>query len=87
MQDNENIETIEQIKNLKDDLENISKDKIRGMIIRSKVQWLEEGEKTTICFCFFGKEKLHNKTYIKTKYPRKYHTESKFYPERNGQLL
>ena len=61
MQDNENIETIERIKNLKDDLENICKDKIRGMIIRSKVQWLEEGEKPTNFFASLEKKNYTTK--------------------------
>ena len=58
LQDNENIETIEIIKNLKDDLENIRKDKIKGMITRSKVQWLEEGEKPSIFFLLLWKRKI-----------------------------
>ena len=65
LQDNENIETIERIKNLKDDLENIRKDKIGGMIIRSKVQWLEEGEKPTTFFASLEKKNYTTKRITK----------------------
>ena len=39
------------LENKKQDLENIRKEKIKGKIIRSRVQWIEEGGKPTKYFC------------------------------------
>ena len=56
-----NIEQFEKLKNLNFDLENIRKDKIKGMILRSKIQWLEEGEKPTSFFASLEKKNYTTK--------------------------
>ena len=46
-----NNESIEDLENKKKELENIRKDKMKGKLVRSRVQWIEEGEKPTKYFC------------------------------------
>jgi hypothetical protein len=48
---NVNQASIQLLENRKQDLENIRKEKIKGKIIRSRVQWIEEGDKPTKYFC------------------------------------
>jgi hypothetical protein len=48
---NVNQASIQLLENKKQDLENIRNEKIKGKIIRSKVQWIKEGGKPTKCFC------------------------------------
>jgi hypothetical protein len=48
---NVNQASIQLLENKKQDLENIRKEKIKGKIIHSRVQWIEEGEKPTKYFC------------------------------------
>ena len=56
-----NQEDLGIIQTLKDELYSIRKDKIKGMILRSKVQWLEEGEKPTNFFANLEKKNYVNK--------------------------
>ena len=51
-----NEHTINEFYNIKHQLENIERDRARGIILRSKVQWTEEGEK--IPPTFFGSKKV-----------------------------
>lgn len=46
-----NNESVEDLENKKKELENIRKDKMKGKLVRSRVQWIEEGEKPTKYFC------------------------------------
>ena len=48
---NVNQASMQFLENKKQDLENIRKEKIKGKIIRSRVQWIEEGGKPTKYFC------------------------------------
>ena len=41
---------MEKITQLKFQLENLRQEQIKGLVLRSKVQWLEEGEKPTKFF-------------------------------------
>ena len=46
----------------KNELENIRKEKLQGIMIRSKVKWAEEGEKPTRYFCGLESRNYVNKT-------------------------
>ncbi len=59
--DNITEENWNTLANLKEELENIRKIKIKGIILRSKVQWMEEGEKPTIFFANLEKKNFVNK--------------------------
>ena len=48
-----------------EELENIRKEKIKGIIIRSRVRWAEEGEKPTKYFCNIESRNYINKTITK----------------------
>ena len=48
-----------------EELENIRKEKIKGIIIRSRVRWAEEGEKPTKYFCNLESRNYINKTITK----------------------
>ena len=49
------------LSNLKKELENIRMDKVKGLILRTKVKWLEEGEKPTKFFATLEKRNYINK--------------------------
>ena len=49
------------LENKKQDLENIRKEKINVKIIRSRVQWIEEGKKPTKYFCGLESKKFTSK--------------------------
>ena len=49
------------LENKKQDLENIRKEKINVKIIRSRVQWIEEGKQPTKYFCGLESNKLTSK--------------------------
>ena len=49
------------LENKKCELENIRKEKIKGKIIRSRIQWVEEGEKPTSYFCGLESKNFTNK--------------------------
>ena len=53
------------IETKKEELENIRKEKIKGIIIRSRVRWAEEGEKPTKYFCNLESRNFTNKTIYK----------------------
>ena len=52
---------LNRLENLKSKLEEIRKSKIKGMILRSKLQWIEEGEKPTKFFANLEKKNYVNK--------------------------
>ena len=56
-----NQNNINEISNLKGELEILRRDKIKGIILRSKIQWLEEGEKPTQFFATLEKRNYVNK--------------------------
>ena len=62
---NVNQASIQLLENKKQDLENIRKEKIKGKIIRSRVQWIEEGEKPTKYFCGLESKKFTSKKILK----------------------
>ena len=51
----------------KQDLEQLRLDKIKGIIVRSRVKWLEEGERPTKYFCELESKNYLNKTIMKLK--------------------
>ena len=53
--------SIQILENKKCELENIRKEKIKGKIIRSRIQWVEEGEKPTSYFCGLESKNFTNK--------------------------
>ena len=58
-----NIENnVNKLENLKNDLQLLRSKKIEGMIVRSKVQWIDQGEKATRYFCNLEKRNFLNKT-------------------------
>ena len=52
---------MEKITQLKFQLENLRQEQIKGLVLRSKVQWLEEGEKPTKFFASLEKRNYTNK--------------------------
>ena len=54
-------EKLEEVKILEDKLEEIRCNKIKGMVLRSKVQWIEESEKPTKFFASLEKRNYVNK--------------------------
>ena len=61
--DVENLENnMNKLENLKNDLELLRSKKIEGLIIRSKAQWISQGEKATRYFCNLEKRNFLNKT-------------------------
>ena len=54
--------TIEAIEKLKDELEECRKEKMRGVLIRTKARWIEDGEKPSKYFCNLEKRNYVNKT-------------------------
>ena len=61
MEELEHIDT-EMIKNKKLELENLRKERIQGIMIRAKIKWAEEGEKSTKYFCSLEPRNYINKT-------------------------
>ena len=47
------------------ELEELRKEKIKGLMLRARVQWIEDGEKPTIYFCSLEKRNFINKTLMK----------------------
>ena len=54
-------EDLEQINYLTDQLQGLRNNKIKGMLLRSKVQWIEEGEKPSKFFASLEKKNYINK--------------------------
>ena len=54
--------TIEAIEKLKDELEECRKEQMRGVLIRTKARWIEDGEKPSKYFCNLEKRNYVNKT-------------------------
>ena len=42
-----NVDNVDTYKNKKAELENLLEEKTKGCILRSKIRWAEEGEKST----------------------------------------
>ena len=55
----------EMLINCKEELENIRKEEVKGIFLRSKAKWIEEGEKPTKYFCHLEKRNFTNKTVTK----------------------
>ena len=71
----EDIETLEKIPfqnvqildDKKQELEKLREHKLRGFLIRSRLKWLEDGEKPTKYFCNLEKRNFTEKTIRKLK--------------------
>lgn len=70
----QNIKTIEanltkekqdELEDLKSDLEKLRHEKMKGYVIRSRAQWIEEGEKPSKFFCSLENKNFVNKTMYK----------------------
>ena len=55
----------EMLTNCKEELENIRKAEVKGIFLRSKAKWIEEGEKPTKYFCHLEKRNFTNETVTK----------------------
>ena len=53
------------IQELNTELESIRKDHMRGLLVRTKARWIEEGEKPTKYFCSLEKRNFTNKNLTK----------------------
>ena len=51
--------------NSKEELESIRKEEIKGLFMRTKAKWIEDGEKPTKYFCHLEKRNYVNKTVTK----------------------
>ena len=51
LEENVNSGSIQQLEDKKNELEKFRKEKMHGKIVRSRIQWIEEGEKPTSYFC------------------------------------
>ena len=56
-----NETTLEDFHQTKSELENFERERARGIILRSKSQWVEEGEKNTAYFLWLDKQNYCNK--------------------------
>ena len=52
---------------MKEKLENLRQEKLKGIMMRAKVKWIEEGEKPTKYFCSLEKRNYVNKTIYRIK--------------------
>ena len=59
--DNMTDDQLLKLNNLTEELSAIRKDRIKGMIIRSKIQWVEEGETPTAFFASLEKRNYVSK--------------------------
>ena len=64
LEETENID-IEKISDKKNELENLRKEKIQGLMVRAKIKWAEEGEKPTHYFCSLESRNYIYKTVMK----------------------
>ena len=55
----------EMLTNSKEELESIRKEEIKGLFMRTKAKWIEDGEKPTKYFCHLEKRNYVNKTVTK----------------------
>ena len=60
-----NETTLEDLHQTKSELENFERERARGIILRSKSQWVEEGEKNTAYFFRLEKQNCCNKLITK----------------------
>ena len=58
---NPNAEEQETLKSMKDELINIREHRLKGVLLRSKARWVEDGEKVTSYFCSLEKRNYVNK--------------------------
>ena len=63
MEESVNLDLIE-IESKKADLENLRKEKLQGVLVRSRMKWAEEGEKPTKYFCSLESRNYINKTIL-----------------------
>ena len=61
LENNQNVES-DTVETKKIELENIRKEKLQGIILKSRVKWAEEGEKPTRYFCSLESRNYVNKT-------------------------
>lgn len=59
---NLNQEDLSVLQDLKENLETVRNEKLKGSIIRSRVQWIEEGEKPNKYFLNLENHNFENKT-------------------------
>ena len=57
-----NIDMLDILEQKKIELQNLRKEKLEGVIIRSRTRWAEEGEKPTKYFCSLESRNFINKT-------------------------
>lgn len=57
----------DELNNLRSDLEKLRHEKMKGKVIRSRAQWIEEGEKPSKFFCNLENQNYINKTMYKLK--------------------
>jgi len=62
LQQNTSNNTEENIKLIKQDMDEILQDQIKGTVMRSKCDWQENGEKSSIFFLILDKRNFNNKT-------------------------
>ena len=65
LENNQNAES-DTIETKKIELENIKKEKLQGIIIRSRVKWAEEGEKPNQVLLQLEIEKLYLQNHLKS---------------------
>lgn len=61
LENNETEDKLEQIENLKNELINIRQEKLKGHMVRSRAQYIDEGEKPTKYFCALEKHNYVSK--------------------------
>ena len=61
MEENTEINSTEQVENLKTELYDIRYEKLKGQMIRSKAQYIDQGEKPTKYFCRLEKHNYVSK--------------------------
>ena len=60
-----NVPLQNRLDDLKNELEEERKEELKGLILRSRVKWIEEGEKPSKYFCSLEKRNYINKTVTK----------------------
>ncbi|KAK3084078.1 hypothetical protein FSP39_007782 [Pinctada imbricata] len=62
---NTNVELQNSLAELKEELENYRKEKMKGVMVRTRARWIEEGEKPSKYFCSMERRNYVNKTLTK----------------------
>ena len=63
LEESVNLDLIE-IESKKAELENLRKEKLQGVLVRSRMKWAQEGEKPTKYFCSLESRNYINKTIL-----------------------